>query len=127
MTEMETIFGFWRRFSLPAFERNTVPVKAEEGAFDYPYLTFEMKTDHFGREVPLAASLWYRSSSYAEAEEKQREIAEYIGRGGIFLPCRDGVIWLKRGSPFACFTKDDEADAVKRMDLNISVEFLAEE
>ena len=127
MTEMEAIYDFWSGFSLPVFEKHSVPTKGHGGSPDYPYLTFEWKTDHFGSEMALTASLWYRFSSLAEMEMKIKEMAEHIGRGGIFLPCRGGTIWLKRGEPFARFMKNEADDAVKRVDLNISAEFWMEE
>ena len=127
MTEMEAIYDFWSSFSLPVFEKQSVPTKEYEGSPDFPYLTFEWKTDRFGSEMALTASLWYRSPSFAETEMKIKEMAERIGRGGIFLPCRGGTIWLKRGKPFASFMKNEADDAVKRVDLHISAEFWMEE
>jgi hypothetical protein len=127
MTEMEAIYGFWSDFSIPAFEKHAVPTKENEGAPDYPYLTFEWKTDPFGSPVSLTASLWYRSPSYEDVENKKKEIFERIGRGGIFLPYMDGTIWLKRREPFARYMKNEENDTVKRVDLNISAEFWTEE
>ena len=127
MTEMEAMYDFWSSFSIPAFEKHAVPAKGSVGTPDYPYLTFEWKTAPFGSEVALTASLWYRSLSYADAENKKKEIAERIGRGGAFLPYDGGAIWLKSGEPFARFMKNEEDDAVKRVDLNISAEFWTEE
>lgn len=127
MTKSEALYNFWSGFGLTAFERNAVPTKGEDGAPGFPYLTYDVEAGGFGSVMPLTASLWYRSSSWREAEEKGEKIFGYIGRGGVFLRFDGGVLWLKRGDSFAKRSGDGSDDMVKRMDLNISVEFWTEE
>jgi hypothetical protein len=58
-----------------------------------------------------------------EANAKAEEISQTIGRGGIFLKCDGGSIWLKRGTPFAQNMGDDSDNLIKRKYLNITAEF----
>jgi len=127
MTKAEALFAFWSRFGLAAFEENAIPTGEDEAAPEYPYLTYEVQTDGFGSAIPLSASLWFRSASWRRAEEKKEKIARHIGRGGVFLPCDGGSVWIRRGSPFAQRMGDGSDDMVKRMYLNISVEFWTED
>lgn len=122
MTKAAAIYQFWKSFGLPAYEENTVPTGENAPAF--PYITYQFLTDSFGNEVAFTASIWYRSSSWTQPNAKAEEISETIGRGGIFLPCDGGAIWLKRGTPFSQNMGDESDDMIKRKYLNLSAEFL---
>ncbi len=118
MTKAAAIYQFWSGF-LPAYEENTVP---EDAA--YPYITYQLITDAFGNDVQMAASIWYRGSSWTQANAKADEISQYIGLGGVFVKCDGGKIWIRRGSPFAQNMGDADDDLIKRKYLNISAEFM---
>lgn len=119
MTKAAALQGFWGSFSLPAYEENTVPDDAV-----YPYITYEAASDAYGADVVLSSSLWYRSSSWVEANAKAEEIGWRIGYGGILLPCDGGKIWVRRGNPFAQNMGDEADDMIRRKIINISVSFL---
>ena len=121
-TKAAALYGFWSSFGLTAYEENAVP-SGDEAPF-FPYLTYSAATDSFGGEVALSASLWYRGGSWVDANAKAEEISEAIGRGGIFLKCKGGAIWIKRGTPFAQSMGDPEDDLIKRKILNLSAEFI---
>jgi hypothetical protein len=118
MTKASAIYNFWNEF-LTAYEENTVP---EDAIF--PYITYQFVTDSFSNDVQLTASVWYRSESWLQANAKAEEISKAIGRGGVFLDCDGGKIWLKRGTPFAQNMGDDTDNLIKRKYLNITAEFL---
>lgn len=126
MTKAQAMYNFYSSFGLPAYEENSVPTTDEGGAPEFPYITYELDTDGFGSEVALTASIWYRTSSWSEANAKAEKISEYIGRGGVTLSCDGGAIWIKRGKPFAQRMGDDSDNMIKRIYMNISVEFLTE-
>ena len=119
MTKSAAIYQFWNSFGLTAYEENTVPTDAT-----FPYITYQLVTDSFDREIPLTASLWYRSESWTTINAKTEEISQKISRGGKIIPCDDGAIWLKRGQPFAQIMGDESDDLIKRKYLNITAEFL---
>lgn len=120
MTKAAAIYQFWSGFGLTAYEENTVPTDAA-----FPYITYQLVTDSFGREIPLTASLWYRSESWTGINAKTEEISQKISRGGKIIPCDGGAIWLKRGQPFAQNMRDESDDLIKRKYLNITAEFMA--
>ena len=119
MTKAAAIYQFWSSFGLTAYEENTVPSDAT-----FPYITYQLVTDSFDREIPLTASIWYRSESWAGINAKTDEISKKISRGGKIIPCDGGAIWLKRGQPFAQSMGDESDDLIKRKYLNITAEFM---
>lgn len=119
MTKAAAIYQFLSGFGLTAYEENTVPSDAA-----FPYITYQLVTDSFDREVPVTASLWYRSESWTGINAKTEEISQKISRGGKIIPCDGGAIWLKRGRPFAQNMGDESDDLIKRKYLNITAEFM---
>ena len=119
MTKAAAIYQFWNSFGLTAYEENTVPTDAV-----FPYITYQLVTDSFDREVPATASLWYRNESWTAINAKTEEISQKISRGGKIISCDDGAIWLKRGQPFAQNMGDESDDLIKRKYLNITAEFM---
>ena len=119
MTKAAAIYQFWSGFGLTAYEENTVPTGAT-----FPYITYQLATDSFDREIPLTASLWYRSESWTGINAKAEEISQKISRGGKIISCDSGAIWLKRGQPFAQSMGDESDDLIKRKYLNITAEFM---
>ena len=119
MTKEAALYNFWSMFGLPAYEENTVP---EDAAF--PYITYQVVTDSFGYDVALTASVWYRSTSWKEANAKAQEISDKISRGGVTIACDNGIIWIRRGVPFAQSMGDDSDDLIKRKYINLVAEFM---
>ena len=119
MTKAAAIYQFWNSFGLKAYEENTVP---DDAAF--PYITYQLATDNFDREIQLTASIWYRSESWTAINAKTEEISQKISRGGKVIPCDGGAIWLKRGQPFAQSMGDESDNLIKRKYLNITAEFM---
>ena len=119
MTKAAAIYQFWNGFGLTAYEENTVPTDAA-----FPYITYQLVTDSFDREIPLTASIWYRSENWTTINAKTEEISHTISRGGKIIPCYGGAIWLKRGQPFAQSMGDESDDLIKRKYLNVTAEFM---
>ena len=118
MTKAAAIYQFWNGFGLTAYEENTVPTDAA-----FPYITYQLVTDSFGREVAATASLWYRSESWTAINAKTEEISAHIGLGGKIIKCDGGRIWIKRGQPFAQNMGDESDDLIKRKYLNVNIEY----
>lgn len=119
MTKAAAIYQFWSSFGLTAYEENTVPTDAV-----FPYITYQLVTDSFGREVVATASLWYRGESWSAINAKTEEISANIGFGGKIIKCDGGIIWIKRGRPFAQNMGDDSDDQIKRKYINLVAEFM---
>ena len=121
-TKAATIYEFWNSFEMPAYEENSVPTG--EDAPKFPYITYQLVTDSLGNEVAMTASLWYRGTSWIEANAKTEEISQRIGRKGAVLDCNGGKVWIKRGTPFAQNMGDESDNLIKRKYLNITAEYL---
>lgn len=119
MDKVQALNNFWNSFDLKAYDSLSVPDETS-----MPYITYEMSTDSFGNPVSQTASLWYRSTSWKDIQLKEMEISEYIGRGGIMIPYDNGAIWLQRGTPWSSRLVGEGDELVKRIALNVEVEFI---
>lgn len=121
MTPEAAIYGFLNGFSIPAYASASVPDQAQ-----FPYITYDLVLGEWGQpEVNMPVNVWYRTESEAQPNAKVREIGERIGMGGVLLHCNGGVLWVKKGSPWAqAVTVEGEDEKVKRRYININIEFL---
>ena len=122
MTKAAAIYQFWSSFGLTAYEENTVPADAA-----FPYITYQLVTDSFDREVAATASLWYRGESWTAINAKTEEISKKIGASGKKIAVDGGGIWIKRGQPFAQNMGDESDDLIKRKYINISIVFITQD
>ena len=110
--------AFWASFGLNAYDENTVPESAS-----LPYITYEYVENGFDDgEIALTANLWDGGKSWGYLTKIVDNIKHAIGYGGVTLKTDEGYIWIKRRSPFAQRTADPN-DNIRRIMLNISVEF----
>ncbi len=120
MNGQAALNSFWNGFGWDAFEENTVPDQAFSGRSEY--ITYSAGQNYFDEPMMLTASLWQRSTSWTGTVAKMQQIAEYIGIGGKLIKTDDGYLWIKRGKPFAQ-RMSDEDPAVRRIYLNLEIEF----
>lgn len=119
MTKGAVLHQFFNRF-MTFYAASSVP---EDAVF--PYGTYEVITDAWdGGEVGLTVNLWFYTESEAIPNAKAQQISEAIGIGGKTFPCDNGLVWIKRGSPWSQSLPDDTAPGIKRRYLNVSVEYL---
>ena len=126
MTKAAAINEFWNSFGLKAFEENTlldVDENGQEIKPEFPYITYQLVTDSFDREVAATANIWYRTTGWKAINAKTEEISAHIGLGGKIIKCDGGRIWIKRGQPFAQNMGDENDDLIKRKYLNLTFEF----
>ena len=111
------LHAFWNRFGLIAYDEHTVPDDAKT-----PYITYEASTADFNEKVPLTASLWYKSNSWAEVSRKAEEISDYIG-GGTGEHYDNGRLWITKDAPFAQRMEEPDDRLIRRIVIQISAEF----
>lgn len=119
MNKMQALHQFWSGFSIPAYDENSVP---DDVAF--PYVTYEASSDEFGNTLAQTASLWYRDSSWADITTKEQEISQFITRGGRMIAYDGGSMWIQRATPWAQRMNDPADENIRRIVLNIMIEFL---
>ena len=120
MDSAQALHGFWSGFEWAAYDSTTVPSSEMTPAI--PRITYDVAMAEFEAPVTLSASLWDRGYSWARISQKTEEIFDYIGLGGILIPYDDGKLWIRRGTPFAQ-RMSDEDDAIRRVYINIEVEY----
>ena len=126
MTKAAAINEFWNSFGLKAFEENTlldVDENGQEIKPEFPYITYQLVTDSFDREVVATANIWYRTTGWKAINAKTEEISAHIGLGGKIIKCDGGRIWIKKGQPFAQNMGDESDDLIKRKYLNVNIEY----
>ena len=125
MNKAEAWHAFWSRFGWKAYNESTVP----DNAFslnDNRYITYQSATGNLGQPLMLSVSLWHRSNSWTTIHAKEEEILAYIDRMyPPSIPIDGGRLRIVRGTPPGV-DEPDEDPAVRRVRLNIIVEFLTE-
>lgn len=121
MDKSQALYHFWSSFGLPAYDEYTVPDDAS-----LPYITYQTVTDSLGQAIPLSASVWYKGTSWEPVTKKADEIARYIGEyGHVVMKLDTGRLWITKGRPFAQrIQPTEDSDLIKRIYMNIMVEFL---
>lgn len=119
MNKAQAIHNFWSSFKLPAYDQNTVPQTA-----NMPYITYNVSEAEIDNYVGLYGSLWYRGTSWEQAELKAKDIAEYIVRMNP-IKIDGGYLKLAMGTPFAQRLPDED-DTVRRIYINLQAEFYTE-
>ena len=119
MTKGAALQSFFNSI-MPSYAESSVPDNAT-----LPYLTYELITSSWnGGEVGLTVNMWFRTTSEKEPNAAVDKLSKAIGLGGVQIPCDDGVIWLKRGSPWAQSLTDETDKTIKRRYINVTAEYL---
>ena len=124
MTPEAAIYSFMNGFGIPAYAATSTPSDAE-----FPYITYDLVLGEWMQpEVNMPVNVWYRTDSEAQPNAKVREISQAIGIGGVTLPCDGGMLWVKKGSPWAQAVRvEGEDEKVKRRYVNMNIEYLTTE
>ena len=122
MDKSQALNDFWNSFEIPAYDQYTVPDRTQ-----MPYITYENATDAIGVDVPMTASIWYRSSRWDDISRKAEEVANKIGYSYYIKAIDGGYMVVKRGSVFAQRMNDPDDGDVRRIYISILVEFLTED
>ena len=124
MDKWQTLQSFWESFDIPAYDEQTTFTDGAEPSF--PHITYEGTTGVFEQVLTLSASLWYKSSSWAEISQKADEIVRYITtHAPLTISTNGGYFWVKTpfGVPFSQ-RMDSGNDKIKRIVINIEAEYL---
>lgn len=120
MTKNKALYAWFNEF-MPFYRASSVPNDVV-----MPYGTYEYIEDSWGAEVGMTVNLWFYTESEAIPDEKAQELSTLIGLGGVLIPCDEGAIWLKRGSPWCQSLTYEEDPAIKRRYINLTAEYFTE-
>ncbi len=123
MDKEQALHDFWSSFGLEAYDSNTVPTGGNAPAF--PYITYDVGTDSLDSPIVLSGNLWYYGQSWQEITSKCHEIEKQIAEFGFYVKRIDeGYMWITKGHPFAQRMADDTSDMIRRIYIQIQVEFM---
>lgn len=124
VTPEAAVYQFMSSFGIDAYAATATPDDAE-----FPYLTYDLVVGEWGGgELNMPVNIWYRTSGEAPLNAKVREIGKRLGIGGATIPCDGGMLWLKKGSPWAQAVRvEGEDENIKRRYVNINIEYLLED
>lgn len=121
MDKAQSIQSFWSSFGIPAYDENSVPDDAVK-----PYITYNCSIDELGSVTTMYASLWYYSTNWVDIMAKTNEIEKKLSHGGVLIPIDGrGYTWIVKGHPFAQKMRDESDDMIRRVYINLQVEYLS--
>ncbi len=133
MNKEQAYNAFWSRFGVLAFEENSVPddktiqslIDAGLAEAKYPYIAYQVITDDLGHPVYPMASIYDRSTSWKRITDLKNVISEHI-QNMTTIKLDNGRIFITKSSPFAQQQLESEDMNIRRIILNLQVEFFTE-
>ena len=133
MDKQQAYSAFWSGFGVLAFEENAVPtddvieamIKAGMAKAKYPYITYQVLIDDIDHPVFPTASIYDRSSSWERADKLSNVISNRIQTMGT-IKLDNGRMFITKGSPFAQHMLESGDLSIRRVFLNLGIEFFTE-
>ena len=119
ITKPAAVYQFLSSFNMPVYTSSSVPDGAEITYITYDYIDGAFDTGT--QTMPVV--LWFNTNSEKIPNAKVHEISQAIGLGGKTIPCEDGFIWIKKGTPFAQVSNDTE---IKSRYLLLDIDYFTE-
>lgn len=118
MDKWQGLQSFWSSFDIPAYDKNSVPDDAV-----MPYITYDAAVSGFENPIPMNASIWYRSTAWDLISQKTEQIAQSLAPYKLIALGDNEYIFIEQGTPFAQRMDDPDDGSVKRIYINIMVEY----
>ena len=134
MNKQQAYNAFWNGFGVLAFEENAVPdetviqalIASGAAKAKYPYITYQVIADDLGHPVYPTASIYDNSTSWERSDTLANTISNRIQNMDT-IKLDSGRMFITKGTPFSQHSSSDEgAPNMKRILLNLAVEFLTE-
>ena len=133
MDKQQAYNAFWSGFGVLAWEENSMPddkeiqslIEAGYASSKYPYIAYQVITDDLGHPVYPTASIYDKSSSWERIDKLANTISEAIQNMNT-IKLDNGRMFITKGSPFAQHQLENEALNIRRVILNLGVEFFTE-
>lgn len=121
MTKDRALFEWFQQFGMPFYPTTALPPAKE---ITFPYGTYEPVFGYNGDITYPTVNIYYLTESEVTPNKKAAEIGNVIGMGGTLVKCDEGLMWIKRGSPFVQGINDPDNSNIKRRLISIAIEFL---
>lgn len=133
MNKQQAYNAFWRSFGVLAFEENAVPddetiqalIDAGKAEAKFPYITYQVITDSLGNVVFPTASIYDKSTSWERSDLLSNIIAKKIKQMNT-IKLDEGRMFITTGTPFAQHMDEQGDSSIRRIVLNLGVEFFTE-
>lgn len=130
MNKQQAYNTFWSDFGVLAFEENSVPddktiqqmIEAGLASSKYPYITYQVLTDSLDSTIYPSASIWDKNTSWERSDLLSNRIAERI-RKMTPIKLDDGRMFITTGSPYSQHMSEEGDSSIRRIVLNLQVEF----
>lgn len=130
MNKQQAYNAFWSDFGVLAFEENSVPdddtiqrmIDAGLAKAKYPYITYQVLTDSLDYAVLPTASIWDKNISWERSDLLSNAIAKKIAE---MTPIKldEGRMFIATGSPYSQHMDEEGDTSIRRIVLNLQVEF----
>ena len=133
MNKQQAYNSFWSGFGVLAFEENSVPddvvinglIESGIAKAKYPYITYQVITDDLDGKVFPSASIYDKSTSWERVDLLANLISERIQQMST-IELDNGRMFIAKGSPFSQHMFENGDISIKRILLNLGVEFFTE-
>lgn len=133
MNKEQAYSEFWSGFGVLAFEENSMPddetiqslIDAGVAEAKYPYIAYQVIVDDLGHPVFPMASIYDRSTSWKRVDELANVISERIQKMNT-IKLDNGRMFITKGSPFMQHQMESEDMNIRRVILNLGIEFFTE-
>ncbi len=133
MNKEQAYNAFWSEFGVLAWEENSMPddetiqslIDAGVAEAKYPYIAYQVILDDLGHPVYPTASIYDRNTSWKRVDELANTISERIQKTNT-IKLDNGRMFITKGSPFAQHQLESEDMNIRRVILNLGIEFFTE-
>lgn len=133
MNKEQAYSEFWSGFGVLAWEENSMPddetiqslIEAGVAEAKYPYIAYQVIVDDLGHPVFPMASIYDRSTSWKRVDELANVISERIQKMNT-IKLDNGRMFITKGSPFMQHQMESEDMNIRRVILNLGIEFFTE-
>lgn len=133
MDKEQAYNSFWSGFGVLAFEENSVPddsvidelIKSGVAKAKYPYIAYQVITDDLGHPVYPTASIYDRSTSWQRVDTLANLVSRRIQEMNT-IKLDNGRMFITKGSPFSQHQLESADLNIRRVILNMGIEFFTE-
>lgn len=134
MNKEQAYNAFWSEFGVLAFEENSVPddeiiqrlIDAGLAESKYPYIAYQVIVDDLDHPVFPTASIYDRSNSWERSDILANTISRAI-QNSQTIKLDNGRMFITKGSPFAQHQLENGDMNIRRVILNLGIEFFTED